>query len=102
MYFFLEIWGVCAIFPMKYFAKFLSTKKRVLTYVQCQVPSLVPSPLSTYIAGCDTQLIAAAAASFGHCNPIGIARRQLILTELSRYFGSYGCRRLVAESHQQL
>jgi hypothetical protein len=103
MYFFLEIWGVCAIFPMKYFAKFLSTKKKkLLTYVQCQVPSLVPSPLSTYIAGCDTQLIAAAAASFGHCNPICIVRRHLILTELSRNFGSYGCRRLVAESQRQL
>jgi hypothetical protein len=54
---------------------------------------MVPSPLSTYIAGCDTQLVAAA-ASFGHCNPICIVRRHLILTELSRNFGSYGCRRL--------
>ncbi len=26
-YFFLEIWGVWAIFPMKYLAKFLSTRK---------------------------------------------------------------------------
>jgi hypothetical protein len=99
-YFFLEIWGVWAIFPWNILRNF-SPQKKTWPYVQCEVPSLVPSPLSTYIAGCDTQLIAAA-VSFGHCNLICFVRRHLTLTELSRNFGSYGCRRLLAERQQQL